>query len=106
MENFDQTRGADDEAGKTYSYQARPYASEVADDILSNVNTEFDLCDWSASDDAEQAELLRELITIIASYKYERALSSLENSAERLSRVEAVLQTAIEGWAVKEGYPA
>lgn len=77
-------------------------AVEVAEEIMKDVTSEYDLNDFLTID--EQAELLRELIGIYASYKFHPALTSLENRSELLSAIASEIEASLKGAAVNRGY--
>lgn len=79
-----------------------PTASEIAEDIMKDVTSEYDVNDFLTID--EQAKLLRELIGIYASYKFHPELSSLKNRSELLSLLAEEIEASLTNAAKVKGY--
>jgi hypothetical protein len=73
----------------------KPYASEVANDIVNNVRTQYDFSDWRSFDDDKQAECFRELVAEVAAADHN----------EVGPRVKEYLETVFKTYAISEGYP-
>lgn len=77
-------------------------AEEVAEDILMYGFRNFDYTTWKTLDDSDKAEAFDELIALIASFKYEPALTTYENHSELLSEIKYSLETTVKHWAARE----
>lgn len=84
--------------------EAKPLASDVANDIMNNVLTEYDITTWKTLTDAEMAEAFRDIIGIIAAFKFDHELAVLENRSTLLFEIQDYLDTVLTEWARKEGY--
>ncbi|PPC95209.1 MAG: hypothetical protein CTY33_00185 [Methylotenera sp.] len=73
----------------------KPYASEVANDIVNNVRTAYDFSDWASFDDDKQAQCFRELVAEVADSAH----------IEVGARVKEYLEAVFKVYAIKEGYP-
>lgn len=82
--------------------EVKPSADEVAEDILVNKHSEYDISAWKSVSDAEQAEVLRELIGIYAHFEYDHDLPMLENRSELLSEIKSHLELTLKVWAERE----
>ncbi len=81
-------------------------AEEVADKILDTPNSEHDIFSWQTWDSFYSDELLAEIICAIASFKYNKDISMIENRSERLTLIEDCIKAHLYEGAKREGYPA
>ena len=81
-----------------------PFAADVADDIMCNINTEFDYMDWSSLSEQNIVEAFNQIVGVIATFKADASLTPAENRSERLSDIETSMYGFLKAWAVKEGF--
>jgi hypothetical protein len=82
----------------------KPYASEVANDIMNNQVSDYDYSDWASMKDSNIVEAFGEVIGTIATFKYDPAIGLLENRSERLTQIEERIEGFLKAWAIREGY--
>ena len=85
---------------KTYN----PFAADVADDIMQNIRTEHDYMDWASLSEGEIVEAFNQLVGIVATYKFNKDLSVLENRSELLSDIKTSMHGFLKAWAINEGF--
>lgn len=81
-----------------------PTALDVANDIMNNVLTEYDITTWKSSTDAEMADGFRDIIAIIAAFKLDRNLSVLENRSFLLFEIQDYCERFLTEAAKSEGF--
>ena len=81
-----------------------PFAEDVAHDIMNNISTEFDYMDWSSLSESNIVEAFNQLVGVVASFKADANLNTLENRSERLSDIETCMYGFLKAWAVNEGF--
>lgn len=87
-----------------------PTAADVADDIMDNVHSEYDIFTWDTFDSFYQSELIACVISEIASFKAEKIsndhqLNLLINRSERLNLIEDCIKKHLIEAAKREGFP-
>lgn len=92
-----------DDRMKTEHETEHPSASDIAEDWLNNVNTEYELKSFT---DEEQAECYRELIALIASFEFDHELEGgiLANHSRFYMSIKDKLEAQIKGAAEQEGF--
>ena len=78
-----------------------PTASEVAEDWLNNVNTEYELRSFT---DEQQAECYRELIAEIASFEFDHDLTIFENHSRFYMSIKDKLEAQLVEAAKDAGF--
>lgn len=80
-----------------------PSSGDVAYRIMNDQVSDYDYTDWAS--DEIQAQAFQQVIGIIASYKWSKALNLLENRSERLTNIEYSINKTLEAWAKRKGFP-
>jgi hypothetical protein len=80
------------------------YASNVAEDILNNIETKFDFERWSTLSRDELAEAFVDLTGIYAAFKNDAVLTRLENRSELLEEMATYMHNFLFEAAKREGY--
>ena len=80
-----------------------PSAGDVAYRIMSDQVSDYDYTDWAS--DELQAQAFQQVVGIIASYKWSKALTMLENRSERLTNIEHSINKTLEAWTKMKGSP-
>ena len=80
-----------------------PSSGDVAYRIMNDQVSDYDYTEWAS--DELQAQAFQQVIGIIASYKWSKALTLLENRSERLTNIEHSINKILEAWAKRKGFP-
>jgi hypothetical protein len=83
----------------------KPYASEVASDIMNKQVSDYDYMDWSSMTDSDIVEAFGEVLGTIATYKPDPSIGLMANRCERLAQIEERIEGFLKAWAIREGYP-
>lgn len=93
-----------DERMKEPRDEVKPLASDVANDIMNDVLTEYDITIWKTLTDAEMADGFRDIIAIIAAFKFDHDLPVLENRSTLLFEIQDYCERFLTEVAKQEGY--
>ena len=80
-----------------------PSADDIAYRIMNDQVSDYDYTEWAS--DELQAQAFQKVVGIIASYKWSKALTLLENRSERLTNIEHSINKILEAWAKRKGFP-
>lgn len=93
-----------DERMKDDQDEVKPSSSDVANDIMNNVLTEYDITTWKMLDIEELADGFRDIIGIIAAFKYDQKMPILENRSTLLFEIQDYCERFLKNAAIDEGY--
>lgn len=79
-------------------------AADVSNDIMNNVLTEYDITTWKMLDVEELADGFRDIIAIIAAFKFDHDLPVLENRSTLLFEIQDYCERFLTNAAIDEGY--